>query len=125
MVYVLVDAARDEALILNAGHPPPVIMRREGTVEQLPLAEGPPLGVDAAERRPVVFPFGPGDLLLAFTDGLIERRDEDIDVGQKRLLEEVPSLQVGALADELEQLAARMRDQTRSDDVAAVAVRRG
>ena len=124
MVYVLVDTA-DEAMILNAGHPPPVVLRQDGTVEQLPLAEGPPLGVEARGRRPVVFPFRPGDLLLAFTDGLIERRDEDIDVGLKRLIGEVPSLRAGALTEELEHLAERVRDQTRSDDVAAVAVRRG
>jgi serine phosphatase RsbU (regulator of sigma subunit) len=82
------------------------------------------LGIDAGERELLVFPFRPGDLLLAFTDGLIERRDEDIDVGQRRLLDAVPTLQDGTLPVQLERLVEEVRDRTRGDDVAAVAVRR-
>ena len=124
MVYVLVDPARDEALMLNAGHPPPVVRRHDGALEQLPSTGGAPLGIDPGERELSVFRLGVGDLLLAFTDGLIERRDEDIDDGQRRLLEAVPGLGSGNLPARLERLVVQMRDLTRSDDVAAVAVRR-
>ena len=126
MVYILVDPEQDQAAMLNAGHPPPVVLRRDGTVRQLPSPGDAPLGVEPDPRRLVMFPLGAGDLLLAFTDGLIERREEDIDTGQKRLLDAVPSLRrtSGSLSVLLERLVEDVRDQTRSDDVAAVAVRR-
>jgi serine phosphatase RsbU (regulator of sigma subunit) len=126
MVYILVDPEQGQAAMLNAGHPPPVVLRRDGSVRQLPSPGDAPLGVEPDPRRLVMFPLGAGDLLLAFTDGLIERREEDIDTGQKRLLDAVPSLRrrSHSLSALLERLVEDVRDHTRSDDVAAVAVRR-
>jgi GAF domain-containing protein len=124
MVYVLVDPERGQASMLNAGHPPPVVLREDGAVRQLPSPGDAPLGVEPDPRRLVMFPLAVGDLLLAFTDGLIERRDEDIDTGQKRLIDAVPGLRTGSLSAALERLVEEVRDHTRSDDVAAVAVRR-
>jgi hypothetical protein len=62
--------------------------------------------------------------VLLFTDGLIERRDEAIDVGQRRVVAGVPALAEGPLSERLEELVDTIRDHTRSDDVAALAVRR-
>jgi serine phosphatase RsbU (regulator of sigma subunit) len=124
MVYLLVDAEHHEAASLNAGHPPPVVLGHDGILHQLPSTGGAPLGIDPGRRELVTFPFAAGDLLLTFTDGLIERRDEDIDVGQRRLLDAVPILGEGCLPAQLERLVAQVRDRRRSDDVAAVAVRR-
>ncbi len=39
LVYAVVDPARDLLLVGNAGHPPPVLLRADGTTEQLPLGE--------------------------------------------------------------------------------------
>ncbi len=124
MIYILVDPEHDEAAMLNAGHPPPVVLRRDGTVDQLRSTGDAPLGIQPGARRLVEFPLAVGDLLLAFTDGLIERRDEDIDAGQRRLLDAVPGLASGDLSAQLDRLVEDLRDRTRSDDVAAVAVRR-
>jgi PAS domain S-box-containing protein len=124
MVYVLVDTDNDRAAMTNAGHPPPVVLRYDGTVEQLTTNEGAPLGIEAGEREVITFTFRSRDLLLAFTDGLIERRDEDIDAGQRRVIDETARLMGGGLAQRLDLLVSRARDHTRSDDVAAVAVRR-
>jgi hypothetical protein len=68
--------------------------------------------------------FRPGDTLVAFTDGLIERRAEDIDLGQTRLLGVLSELGEGSLDDALDGLVERVRDHSRADDVAAVAARR-
>jgi hypothetical protein len=62
--------------------------------------------------------------VLAFTDGLIERRDEDIDVGQRRLLDALPALGGAALEQRLMGMVDGVRDHSRSDDIAALAVRR-
>ena len=50
------------------------------------------LGVGPAERVGVSVPLREGQTVLFFTDGLVERRDEDLDVGRARLLEEVRAL---------------------------------
>src|SRR3954454_22807424 len=120
MVYILVDSERNEAAVLNAGNPPPVVRRHNGRLDQLPSTGGAPLGIETGERELLVFPLQPGDLLLAFTDGLIERRDEAIAAGQRRLLDAVPTLHDGNLPVQLERLVEQIRDTTRSDDVAAV-----
>lgn len=124
MVYLLVDPARDELVVTNAGHPPPVLLRADLSTEQLPLAEGPPLGSGPSDRSQLTVPFCKGDLLLAFTDGLIERRDEDIDDGQQRVLEALTALAKPGLQHPLEGIVTDLRDPSRDDDVAAMAARR-
>ena len=45
LVYAVADAATGTLVVTNAGHPPPSIVRADGSVERLPFADGPPLGV--------------------------------------------------------------------------------
>ena len=62
----------------RAGHLPPVLVRGR-TACQLPLPGGVLLGMDPdASYEEAIQPLQPGDTLLLFTDGLIERRDESI-----------------------------------------------
>lgn len=124
MVYLVAETATGHVRFANAGHPPPVVLRADGRAEQLPTLGDAPLGIEPDERQTSAFDLAPGDLLLAFTDGLIERRDEDIDVGQQRLLTALPTLAGPTLDDRLATLVDTVRDHTRSDDVAALALRR-
>jgi serine phosphatase RsbU (regulator of sigma subunit) len=124
LVYLLVDPARDELVVTNAGHPPPVVLRADRTTEQLPFADGAPLGTVAGDREQLTLPFRAGDLVLAFSDGLIERRNEDIDVGQLRVMDALPTLAEHDLASALAEVVTRLRDPSRDDDVAALAARR-
>jgi serine phosphatase RsbU (regulator of sigma subunit) len=82
------------------------------------------LGVGPVERTTVTLPFFAGDALLAFTDGLIERRDEDIDTGLERLAEAVPALAADPLVTGVERVVEAMRDDTYDDDMAALGLRR-
>jgi GAF domain-containing protein len=128
LVYGVIEPGEDTIHVGNAGHPPPVVLRADGTAEQLPDPDGVPLGVGGGTRAPVRVPFRPGDTIIAFTDGLIERRNEDIDRGQRRLLSELPRLGGASslgLDYALVQLVDAVRDHTRDDDVAVLAVRRG
>jgi GAF domain-containing protein len=68
----------------NAGHAPPSLLRRDG--EEALKATGVPLGVEAAAHyEEHETPFGPGDLLFASTDGLIEARRDGSFFGERRL----------------------------------------
>ena len=59
-----------------------------------------------------------------FTDGLIERRDEDISQGQQRVVDALPGLVGRDLSSTLADMVGRLRDPSRDDDVAALAARR-
>ncbi len=73
----------------NAGHPPLLVAHRGRPPVYLATADQPPLGVGANRGKIHEDHVGPGSLLLAYTDGLIEQPDESLDVGLARLLEVV------------------------------------
>lgn len=125
IVYAIADPLRDELVVANAGHPPPVLRRAKGDVEVIEAEPGLLLGAGGGERTPVTVPFAQGDLLVAYTDGLIERRDEDIDTGVKRLAEACATFGGDQnLLDGLAEVISSVRDARRDDDVAVLALRR-
>jgi serine phosphatase RsbU (regulator of sigma subunit) len=92
---------------------------------QLASADGAPLGVAIDEPRGHgVIAFLPGDTVVAFTDGLIERRDEDITDGQDRLAHAVPRMAGRDMSTAIHDLVEEVRDPSRDDDVAVVGLRR-
>ncbi|WP_344774698.1 SpoIIE family protein phosphatase [Nocardioides panacisoli] len=121
LVYVVL--APDSATFVNAGHLPPMVLAADGSVTVLPIADGPPLGVTPAERVARSVPLTSGCTLLAFTDGLVERRDEAIDAGLQRIRDRLPALGGELSAERLAALVDEVRDDRRDDDVAALAVR--
>jgi GAF domain-containing protein len=124
LVYAVADPARDELVIANAGHPPPAVRRADGTVELLDLAPGLLLGAGGDERVTTTVALRAGDTLLGYTDGLVERRDEDIDVGLARLVRACEAAPDAPLAAWLDSVVRSVRDPHRDDDVAVVALRR-
>lgn len=111
----------------RAGHPQPLRVRPD-SIGEVELAGGPPLGVDPSARYPTtVSALGPLDTLLLFTDGLVERRDVDIDVGVRRMTDGILEWSRGAGDIDLTALTdfLTLRDDPgRIDDVALLAVRR-
>ena len=76
----------------NAGHPPPLVRRADGSVERVTTGLSHPLGVTMAHRHvEAEVTLGLGDALLLYTDGLVERRGEVIDIGIDRLGERLAS----------------------------------
>lgn len=71
----------------SAGHPPPCLLHTDGTVEFLDQATDPPLGArpEPVPRPEAAIAFSEGDTLVLYTDGLVERRREDIDTSLARL----------------------------------------
>lgn len=124
LIYLLADPATDQLVVANAGHPPPLLLRRDGTLEQLPFADGAPLGTGPEERRHSVVDFRVDETVVAFTDGLIERRGEDISEGLERLARAVRALSGRDLAAALDDLITCVGDPSRDDDVAILVARR-
>jgi GAF domain-containing protein len=123
LVFCLADARGGVVHLVNAGHLPPFLLRHDGTAQQLPWADGPPLGL-GAERRGVDASLHPGDTLLVVTDGLVERRGEDLDAGLARLADSLGRLSGPDLGVGLGRLVAELSDAGSDDDRAALALRR-
>ena len=124
LVYGVTDPVNDELAVVSAGHPAPILLRANGALEQIAPDGGLLLGAGGGDRSVVRTRLGVGDALLAFTDGLVERRGEDIDVGQQRLLDELTSRGLLTAPSALDDLIEAVRDKTRDDDVAALLVER-
>ncbi|MFB6840980.1 PP2C family protein-serine/threonine phosphatase [Streptomyces sp. NPDC056361] len=84
-LLVRVDPARGSATFASAGHLPPVVFAADGSARLVDLPVGPPLGTGVGGYEPTTCPLTPAETLLIFTDGLVERRGEDIDVSLARL----------------------------------------
>jgi PAS domain S-box-containing protein len=85
MLYVIIDPAASTVRWVNAGHPPPLLIRG-GEVDFLRGDSSVPLGVlPFPTYEEVVAPFSPGQSLLLYTDGLVERPGEHLDDGLERL----------------------------------------
>lgn len=106
----------------RAGHLPALVRSIDGTTRYLDDIGSPPIAVfddpEFADNSDVL---APGDLLMLFTDGLVERRDEDIDRGLARLAEAVAGVEPGAEA--IDAIIAPLLDTDRRDDVAVLVLR--
>jgi serine phosphatase RsbU (regulator of sigma subunit) len=105
----------------RAGHLPPVVVR-DGQAHLLGWPEGVMLGLDADSRyAEAATSLRQDDLVVLYTDGLIERRDEPLGITMSRLLESASSdeADTGRYADQLLERAAPSTE----DDACLVAVR--
>jgi phosphoserine phosphatase RsbU/P len=86
--YAVYDASTRRLTYTTAGHIPPVLFRRDGVVYRLETG-GTVVGLfSAIHYEQAVVELQPGDLLLAFTDGLTEPENSyGEEFGEQRLLE--------------------------------------
>ncbi len=124
VVYAVLEPSRGTLRVVNAGHPAPFLLARDGTADSLDPESTMILGAGGGERAVVTRPLHDGDTLLLFTDGLIERRDEDTDQGRARLLDQCrPLPRASDLSASLAEAVDAALDPSRDDDVAALALR--
>ena len=123
-VFAVYDPATGEVAWVSAGHLPPLHVPAAGEPVLLPTPGDPPLGVVAgAEYSCERVVLQPGDRLVLYTDGLIERRGEHLDDGLARLRALVPD--DGDAATTCRRLLEALGVATdRPDDVCVVALRR-
>jgi hypothetical protein len=121
-LLVQVDPARGTAALAGAGHLPPVVFAGDGTGELVRLPVGPPLGTGVGGYEQATRALAPDETLVMFTDGLVERRGEDIDESLARLAG--LRLPPGADAEELlDEVLVRLDARHAEDDVAVLAAR--
>ncbi|MGI5194850.1 PP2C family protein-serine/threonine phosphatase [Streptomyces sp. CA-288835] len=109
----------------SAGHLPPALLQPDGTVTFLDGATDPPLGArpDHVPRPQADLPFTEGSALVLYTDGLVERRTEDIDTSLARLADSLTrhrKSEPEPLADAL--LADLLPSKGSTDDTALVVI---
>jgi serine phosphatase RsbU (regulator of sigma subunit) len=121
VLCAVIDVSSREISVTNAGHLPPLLIE-DGGSQFIQSQVGLPVGVDSgAVYSSTTVTEPPGATLLAFTDGLVERRGESIEVGLERLRSAVGSNHLG-----LEQLVTRALVDIRNDaadDTAMAAIR--
>ena len=94
LFYAVVDPPGRRMLYVNAGHPPPVLLRADGTVELLEEG-GVPLGLFEAPRYfEGHVALEEGDVLTLYTDGVVETAGADDDFyGVERLIAQLKDTQ--------------------------------
>lgn len=126
MAVAMVEPDGETLAYASAGHPPSLLRRaRTGEVVRLDATSGPVLGpVPGATFPDAAVTVERGDILVMYTDGLVERRGLDIDEGIARAAQMVADWGPDAsLNDVCGQLPEILAPRPRADDVCLLAVR--
>ncbi|MCW2714977.1 MAG: hypothetical protein JWN88_2024 [Frankiales bacterium] len=119
LTYFSVHPLERLIIAVSAGHLPLQVVAPDGTHVEVPSDVGPPLGVFASGAlwSETTSQLPAEGVLVAFTDGLVETRDEDIDVGLARVRETLIASRAGS-ADAVADALLDQRSRSSGDDVA-------
>ena len=123
-VYAVYDPLTRQLTVAKAGHTAPVLAVPGEPVRLLDLPSGTPLGVGGVPFESVELTVPEGTLLLLYTDGLVESRTADIDVGTQRLID-VFSQPFDSIEDACERIVDTLERGQEPDDVALLLARLG
>jgi CHASE3 domain sensor protein/anti-sigma regulatory factor (Ser/Thr protein kinase) len=124
-LIVILDLAAPRVQYVSAGHPPALVIDPDGTTTFLDDVQGPPLAAGVIDRRrhsgerSIEF----GTTVVLYTDGLVERRRESIDVGLERLRATAARDRAQPVEEMCDRLLRDLLTEETIDDVAIVAVR--
>ncbi len=123
---VRIEAGEARLRLASAGHPPPLILRAEGTIESVEVG-GPLLGVvPEVTHRDVHVTLAPGDALVCFTDGVTEGRGPQGMFGDRALvptLEACAGLDAETIAERVTRAALDFQGGQTQDDLALLVLR--
>ncbi|MFC8782508.1 SpoIIE family protein phosphatase [Streptomyces nigra] len=127
MIFARVEPLDDGTWRLtwtNAGHPPPLLITRDGVGHFLEAGHGVALGTGLRRRRPdAQAVLEPGCTLVLYTDGLVEEHGKILDVGLDRLHRHAAASVHRPLSVLADQVLRRVRPADNDDDVALLALR--
>ena len=123
-VYAIYDSVDGTCEVASAGHLPPLLVRPDGTSEFLDVSPAPPLGIGASPISSRTLRIEDGSLLVMYTDGLVEKRNEDIDIGLEGLRTILgPGSPHEPLDDLCRRALAGVYDDHQRDDIAILMTR--
>jgi serine phosphatase RsbU (regulator of sigma subunit)/anti-sigma regulatory factor (Ser/Thr protein kinase) len=120
LAYAELDLATGLLRYACAGHPPPVLLPADGEPSLVWDGRSTPLGafVHPQERSEASLQLSPGDRLLLYTDGLVERRDRSLDEGLELLSQAAAQVAAAPLGEAVRTLTSRLLvDERGRDDV--------
>jgi serine phosphatase RsbU (regulator of sigma subunit)/pSer/pThr/pTyr-binding forkhead associated (FHA) protein len=125
VLAMLLDCAANTVTLSNAGHCYPLLRKADGSIERVEGGNGFPIGITRdAEFSETSVSIGPGELLCAFSDGIVEAMDEEGELfGYKGLSRSVAE-PAASLGDVIKNIQKAMREHTgaaaQSDDLTLV-----
>jgi hypothetical protein len=123
VLYAVINPGLGSVRLSSAGHLPPVMAVPGRAAQVADISPGLMIGVDCAVPRHVTtLELLPGAMLCLFTDGLIERRDQPIDDGLRRLCKAVTAEPPEAACASI--TAALIGGEPVPDDIALLVIRR-
>jgi GAF domain-containing protein len=120
LVASCLDPASGDVETVLAGHPVPLLLDAQAS-RLAPLSPSPPIGVRGASYRSAYLTLGPDEGMVLYSDGLVERRDEDMSDSVQQLAAEIDRLGVSASARSVFEAHRRI---DAPDDRTVVVVRR-
>lgn len=128
LVYGAYDGSDGRFRYVVAGHPSPILLRRNEAPAELP-GRGLPIGmIESASYRDEAVSLAPGDRIYFYTDGVTEALDaSEVEFGPARLMAEIDRTRELPLGEGLERVADAVRnwsDGGPGDDVSLLAIER-
>ncbi|RPE37688.1 serine phosphatase RsbU (regulator of sigma subunit) [Streptomyces sp. Ag109_O5-1] len=123
-LYAVYDPVSRRCRLARAGHPPLAVVSADGAVDFVDLAGGPPLGLGGVMFEEREIALDDGDLLVLYTDGLLESRTQDVDTGLRRLRGALSRTPASAAPQEVcDMLVRELLPPGHQDDVAVLVAR--
>jgi len=118
-VVIVLDASRCRLTVASAAHLPPLLLHHDSVI-RLDVEPGSPIGSGLGGHRCTQFEVGPGNTVVAFTDGVIERRDRSIDQCLDELAAQLDGLTDRSPSAVLRVVRDHLDSPDRTDDAAAL-----
>jgi len=122
MACAIVDHTTHAVTHASAGHPPILVVGPDVT-SWLSAAQGPPIGVSLGRRLETVSAVEQDAVLVLYSDGLVERREESIDVGLQRLADTAFGLRARPVPELAGRILVALEPPERRDDMVVVVAR--
>jgi hypothetical protein len=121
--YDVVPLGGGRFALANAGHLPPLVCGGDGA-SLVQAKPGWPIGIPGGGAfEPTLLTTAARGTLIAYTDGLVERRGEILDTGLKRLLQTATDRCGSSLDDLLTSLVSELTGDSPTDDIALIGLR--
>ncbi|MEV4454077.1 SpoIIE family protein phosphatase, partial [Streptomyces mirabilis] len=122
-LYAVYDPVSGACTMARAGHPEPVVVRPDGTVTCPGVPASTPLGLGGYPFETAEFSLPNGSQLVLYTDGLVEERTHDIDVGLERLRQALDGSERRTPEETCQAVIDATKPSHSSDDIALLVAR--